>query len=248
MSRVSVFVFLCIVAMGKAAFCPGTALTDSDRAALVDRHNQLRSQLAKGQAVGKTGTLPAGKNIFKMQWDCGLESSAQSWTNGCQFAHSGGAYGENLWMGSGQTGTNGQLLASASDSWWSELTSIGITSADVNNFTMTTFNKGVGHFTQMAWGNTDKVGCGIKVCGSSKIITCQYLAQGNYLNSKIYEIGSACSADSQCTTKAGSKCSTSEGLCTAPGYVAVGGSGGGATAPPPTTTTSAPYYYYYYYK
>jgi len=233
------------VAMG--AMCPGSTLTDADRTAALNKHNSLRSLLAKGQAANITGFAPTAKNMLKMVWDCSLEAQAQSWSNGCVFQHSG-FHGENIWSATNYPGTNGDLLAMAGDDWWAELKKYGVSTSDVNNYSTATFNKGTGHFTQMAWGITNKLGCGVARCGTggkTVIITCQYTPTGNMMSTPIYQIGTACKSNAECTTPAGTTCSVGEGLCAS-------GSGTGTTAGPTTTTkattttTTTEYSYYPY--
>ena len=93
--------------------CSTTGLTDSDRQVITNLHNNFRSSLAKGQEpTASGGNAPTAKNMYKLvrfscfrnnfpssqQYDCDLESMAQSWANNCVFQHSGGNAGEYLYM------------------------------------------------------------------------------------------------------------------------------------------------------
>lgn len=77
-----------------------------------------------------------------------------------------------------------------------------------------------GHFTQMIWWNTVRVGCAkigfdppepiYKSYKSQIIITCHYAPAGNEMDGNIYEVGEPCS---KCSDKR-RKCSKKyEGLC-----------------------------------
>ncbi|ULT87480.1 hypothetical protein L3Y34_006955 [Caenorhabditis briggsae] len=100
---------------------------------------------------------------------------------------------------------------SDSNSWEKELQDYGWTSIVLD---MATFNTGIGHAAQMAWANTNLIGCGVKYCGKDSngwhrvTVVCQYKSQGNIINTNIYQKGNSCSA---CTS--GSTCETSTGLC-----------------------------------
>lgn len=53
-------------------------------------------------------------------------------------------------------------------SWWKEKN-------DYNLRTMRPIgNRVVGHFTQMAWANTNKIGCAWKNCGRYQLAVCNY--------------------------------------------------------------------------
>ncbi|KAK0413623.1 hypothetical protein QR680_006907 [Steinernema hermaphroditum] len=198
--------------------CPTTGLSPATRKAIVDRHNQLRSSNALGKEIdGSTGGFtPKAKNMYKMSYDCQLEKIAQSWADRCEFKHSPSSLrnaGENLYMSWPTVQNDGPALA-ASDSWWSELKEIGVGQFSPQfNFTEFLFSKGVGHYTQMAWAKTTKIGCGHAKCPNMNLVVCNYRQTGNYLNWNIYEIGEPCKKDSDCTTFQNSRCSVSEGLC-----------------------------------
>ena len=85
------------------------------------------------------------------------------------------------------------------------------------------FIPSTGHYTQMVWAKTNKVGCGSIAWKEGAFIkqylVCNYGPAGNTLRQPMYQIGNACS---RCPT--GSSCSN--GLCTA-----VGGSSGSSLFP-----------------
>ncbi|EFO88441.1 hypothetical protein CRE_10585 [Caenorhabditis remanei] len=183
---------------------------------IVDAHNNLRSQIAKGTYVAKGTKQQPGADMLKMKWDSSVATSAQNYANGCPDDHSGApGLGENMYW-SWTSGTFGALDGygvSASKSWEKEFQDYGWTS---NTLDVATFNTGIGHATQMAWSKTGALGCGIKNCGADPnmnnwnklVVVCQYKAQGNYLNQPIYKQGATCSACPSPT-----KCETSSGLC-----------------------------------
>jgi len=61
--------------------------------------------------------------------------------------------------------------AHASDAWYEEIDDPGY---DFNN---PGYSSGIGHFTQMVWKTTTKLGCGV----SGSYLTCRYHPQGNFI-------------------------------------------------------------------
>ncbi|CAI2354999.1 unnamed protein product [Caenorhabditis sp. 36 PRJEB53466] len=201
------------------ALVAGTAAQFSATAQqnIVDSHNTLRSKIAKGTYVAKGTTEPAGADLLKLKWDSSIGTSAQNYANTCPTGHSGAAgLGENIYW-SWTSGTFPSNLdsygVSASNSWEQEFQDYGWTS---NVLDVNTFNTGIGHATQMAWSKTGSLGCGVKNCGPDSsmnnwnrlVVVCQYKAQGNVLNTPIYQKGSTCSA-----CPSGTSCESSSGLC-----------------------------------
>ena len=75
------------------------------------------------------------------------------------------------------------------------------------------FSTPTGHYTQLVWADTDKVGCGATSYREGKwfatLYTCNYGPNGNFIRGEMYTDGSACS---ECS--AGSFCSLRyPGLC-----------------------------------
>ncbi|KAE9551125.1 hypothetical protein FO519_005660 [Halicephalobus sp. NKZ332] len=201
------------------SICNQTVLTDELRNIVLEKHNFYRSQLATGQAMIKGGQLaPSAKNMYKLSYSCELESIAQSWAEKCTFAHSPANVrnaGENLFMMSVPGYDPATSLKTAADLWWGELKDLGgITPTNVQ-LTISVFNLGIGHWSQMAWGSTTTVGCGYKSCPAQRmtLVVCNYRPTGNYLNQNIYEIGTPCTENGQCTTYSGSRCDLNSKLC-----------------------------------
>jgi hypothetical protein len=99
--------------------------------------------------------------------------------------HSGGDYGENLFWVSGSHPEPSVVV----DSWYSEVdcytygTFMGTDScgAACDRF------GGCGHYTQVVWRDTQRIGCGMATCsGGAEIWTCNYDPPGNYLRQAPY--------------------------------------------------------------
>ena len=77
-------------------------------------------------------------------------------------------------------GTSGldraSALKMAADLWWKELKDIGGISPTSVRFSSSLLSKGIGHWSQMAWGKTTTVGCGYKSCPGQKmtLVVCNY--------------------------------------------------------------------------
>jgi hypothetical protein len=77
---------------------------------------------------------------------------------------------------------------------------------------VTRFNSGTGHYTQVVWADTYKVGCGFTAYQASngwynKYYVCNYGLGGNIIGGSMYKKGAACT---QCPAAA-SHCNN--GLC-----------------------------------
>jgi len=115
-------------------------------------------------------------------WDDKLTHYAQWYANqrrnDCALEHSNGPYGENIFWGSGV----GWNPAQAVSAW-----------VDEKQFYNYWHNSCVdgemcGHYTQVVWGSTTKVGCASVVCSDDKgtFMTCNYDPPGNYYGERPY--------------------------------------------------------------
>ncbi|VDO76880.1 unnamed protein product [Haemonchus placei] len=96
---------------------------------------------------------------------------------------------------------------------WIELEHHGV--PEENKFTMEVFNNGVGHYTQVVWQSSKKIGCAVRWCEHMTLVGCEYAPAGNYLGSLIYDVGKPCTSNEDCKC-ANCVCSVEEALCIAP--------------------------------
>uniref|UniRef100_A0A8R1I3U9 SCP domain-containing protein n=1 Tax=Caenorhabditis japonica TaxID=281687 RepID=A0A8R1I3U9_CAEJA len=175
--------------------------------AIVDVHNNLRSQIAKGTYVANGTKKESGADILKIKWDSSIGTTAQNYANTCPTGHSGTAgLGENLlWvLTTGEFEPLDSYAAHKEYGW------------TFNYLDLANFNSGIGHATQMAWSKTGSIGCGVRNCGpdashdnwNKLVVVCQYKAPGNILNFTIYQTGVTCSA-----CPSGTSCESASGLC-----------------------------------
>ncbi|ANZ73139.1 BA75_00908T0 [Komagataella pastoris] len=113
-----------------------------------------------------------------LEWDDEVYAAAQAYADAytCDgtLVHSGNSlYGENLAYGYSTRGTV--------DAWYSEI--------DLYDFNNPGYTPGVGHFTQVVWKSTTKLGCAFKYCNDyyGTYVVCNYSPPGNYVNEGYFE-------------------------------------------------------------
>ncbi|KAL1918288.1 uncharacterized protein VTP21DRAFT_2948 [Calcarisporiella thermophila] len=134
---------------------PVASLSQGDIATILDAHNRLRA---------RHGAPP-------LTWSDSLANAAQSWANQCRMEHSHGKFGENLAWGSSS------WRAAVEESWYKG--EIG-----AFNFAKAQFSLNTGHFTQIVWRDTKRIGCGFNPCPSLPIhpmYVCEYDPPGNVI-------------------------------------------------------------------
>ncbi|KAF8246153.1 PR-1-like protein [Wilcoxina mikolae CBS 423.85] len=118
--------------------------------------------------------LRAQHHVPPLIWDTALEDSARAHAQKCDFVHSGGPYGENL-------AANLHCEKDVCPRWGSE-------ERKHYNFDAPGFSPATGHFTQMVWKDTQKLGCAEVHCpgeiaragaGSGRNVVCHYWPHGN---------------------------------------------------------------------
>lgn len=107
-------------------------------------------------------------------WSAEVARRAQQWAdslaaNGCGFEHSHGSYGENLALGTAGVDDDPEKIV---DLWYR-----GFTAYD---FAGGGFSLRTGHFTQVVWNGTRRLGCGTSTCKGKRIWVCNYDPPGNY--------------------------------------------------------------------
>jgi len=178
---------------------------------VLDYHNRLRSRVA----VGSTSQPPAA-NMLQLTWDPELARVAQRLADQCKFSHDCPdcrrvkrfKVGQNLYQSFTTRSSEKSNWVKAIDSWFTEIKLFPTTSVSSYKFSPAT-----GHYSQMMWAKTSKIGCGVTAFRSGRFNTrlyvCNYGQTGNILRQQVYKIGKACSSCS-------GSCSTEfPGLCTA---------------------------------
>ena len=119
-------------------------------------------------------------NVPPLVWDEELAKIALKWANqlkkeSCAFKHSGvNGLGENLFMGT--TGYYGP--AEVVNSWGNEI--------EYYNYDDNSCSGVCGHYTQVVWKTTERVGCAKIECDGMDIWVCNFDPPGNWRGQKPY--------------------------------------------------------------
>nr|ABO38109.1 venom allergen-like protein [Meloidogyne incognita]ABO38110.1 venom allergen-like protein [Meloidogyne incognita] len=195
------------------------AIDQAGRDAVVYWHNYFRAELVAGRVKNKTGEfLPKAKDMMQMYFSLELEKQAQEWADKCTYSHSNpyGNYGENFYAYA-RMDNDSAAIEYVVKGWWSELIYRGALGPypgqDCVAFDAPQNNRGIGHWTQLAWWNTNLVGCGIGRCPKYKsYVVCQYKPPGNVYTACVYRAGEPC-------TDCPNSCNATSKLCLDPKYV-----------------------------
>jgi uncharacterized protein YkwD len=132
------------------------ALLAPELQAMLDAHNRLRAQHCAAPLV----------------WSDAIARAAKAWADrlasrGCALQHSESQYGENIAAGSASTQTPDQVAAL----WYRE--------KDHYDFARGGFSMRSGHFTQVVWRGSQRLGCAPAACGDIRLWVCNYDPPGN---------------------------------------------------------------------
>ncbi|KAJ8411233.1 hypothetical protein AAFF_G00172390 [Aldrovandia affinis] len=148
---------------------------------------------------------PPASDMRFMTWDEALAKSARAWARSCKFSHNPllgttgklhpefAPVGENIWVGESVSKFR---VEKAIQKWYDEVT-------DYEYSSRACTGKQCGHYTQVVWAKSYKVGCAVQVCpngieGFSKRksanFVCNYGEAGNINGVHPYKRGKACSA------------------------------------------------------
>ncbi|XP_034381957.1 GLIPR1-like protein 1 [Cyclopterus lumpus] len=156
----------------------------------VRAHNEARSSVS-----------PPASDMLHMTWDEGLAITARAWARHCVFEHNTylkevgrvhptfSSVGENLWAGYPPSAFK---ASRAIKSWVDEEPNY--------NHGSNVCTKVCGHYTQVVWASSYKVGCAAQLCPEEVIFVCNYAPAGNVNRRRPYKQG-------------GAGCSGCEGRC-----------------------------------
>ncbi|XP_055997126.1 CRISP/Allergen/PR-1-like [Ostrea edulis] len=159
-----------------------------DAAAFLKAHNDKRRIVS-----------PPATNMKEMTWSTELEAIARNYAKNCNFKHnkqrSGSSstfsyVGENLYVSYGDISPE-----QAVTSWDDEKNDYSFT----NNVCDPNSKYGCGHYTQVAWANSETVGCVKHFCSyvtnfgyRGYLVVCNYGPGGNINNWRPYTTGTTC--------------------------------------------------------
>lgn len=132
-----------------------------------------------------------------LTWSNGLAAYAQNWADtiaaDCVMRHSGGRYGENIAAFGSSAGPPLSSPQKVVDYWssekscWTYGTIEGTEQCNASCVAQLSSN-GCGHYTQVVWKNTQRVGCGRSTCksGNWEFWVCSYDPPGNIVGQTPY--------------------------------------------------------------
>jgi hypothetical protein len=192
---------LCSVFCTFVAASATAQLTLQQKQAALDGHNEIRSDVASGLV----GNEPTAVDMVKLDWDDDLAQVAQGWVARCISSHNpnrtaeyGALAGGSTYVGENLAAyiTNGappNVIAFALGTWFDEHADYAY-----GPFDSSTLNTS-GHYTQLVWADTHRVGCGFASCPGSAFgypnsftayyFGCDYARGGNFVGSYPYEAG-----------------------------------------------------------
>lgn len=116
-------------------------------------------------------------HVSTLVWDRSLQAFAQQYADKCVFQHSASHYGENLAAGYASP-------AAAIGAWYAE--------EKEYSYWRPGFSHETGHFTQLVWKGTKKIGCGYRDCQGKNgtpgvYLVCEYSPAGNIINEGFFK-------------------------------------------------------------
>lgn len=163
---------------GGSGASAGSSPVDSefpDARAYVDAHNAVRAAVT--EPSGYTGMW---QPVPPVDWSDQVAQTAAAWaehlraSKDCGLEHaSGSGYGENL-----AAGTN--IDAERAVEMWAR---------EVEQYSYSpkyAFDANTGHYTQIVWRATKRIGCASASCSGRSVVVCRYDPPGNYLGQQIY--------------------------------------------------------------
>ncbi|XP_043086246.1 peptidase inhibitor 16 [Puntigrus tetrazona] len=158
-------------------------MTEQEKSTIIDLHNELRSKVQ-----------PRAAFMQKVVWDETLRLVAEAYAAKCIWNHNPDleelGLGENLFVSTGPFNATKATL-----DWFDEHVDY-----DFENNTCPD-DKMCGHYTQVVWAGTNRVGCATHFCDTlegldfekATLLVCDYFPPGNYEGQKPYESGEPCS-------------------------------------------------------
>lgn len=170
MKTTFILLYVCVLALPLISFAPQQVytLSQQEKDAALARHNELRADVGNAALV----------------WDDSLAAFAQEWA--VHLAQQDGAlqhrepnmYGENL---AAYYPMRTNIGVVATNSWYKEkkLYKGGVLTP--KNWYAS------GHYTQIVWHSTTKMGMGVAVSATGKVyVVCNYFPHGNVLGERAY--------------------------------------------------------------
>eukprot|EP00928_Gymnodinium_smaydae_P035216 TRINITY_DN2481_c1_g1_i9.p1 TRINITY_DN2481_c1_g1~~TRINITY_DN2481_c1_g1_i9.p1 ORF type:complete len:252 (-),score=40.26 TRINITY_DN2481_c1_g1_i9:192-947(-) len=152
--------------------CGRAALTDAEKQQMLERHNLYRCM----------------HDVDLMTWDDSIAETAQTWADGGVFKHSRSGNGENIAWGY-------KTVNRVVDAWYEEI-------LDTNGGLVTKYSANIGHYTQIVWATSVKLGCGLGAYKHKKKLrpywVCQYSPRGNIVGHFADQVKAPVKTEAEC--------------------------------------------------
>ncbi|XP_068588234.1 peptidase inhibitor 16-like [Cebidichthys violaceus] len=156
-------------------------LSEEQEELLVELHNHYRGQVS-----------PSASAMLPLRWDPSLKVIAEGYAAKCIWNHNPELEdtGENLYVGTGPLD-----LREALEKWFLEHLDYDFQNNSCDEDQM------CGHYTQMVWADTHRVGCAFHLCNNMEgldwervsYLVCNYYPAGNYEDERPFVEGEWCS-------------------------------------------------------
>ncbi|XP_023321440.1 venom allergen 3 [Eurytemora carolleeae] len=185
--------------------CNGNILrrgvSSEEKQIILNTHNRLRAIIARGEEKrGAPGPQPPASNMKILEWDEELATIAQRHADQCVFAHDCSdcrkvnrfGVGQNLYISKQSLRLPDNNWKQGITNWYDEVSLFSRTKVEPFQFAAS-----YGHYSQLVWADTHKIGCGLSSYREGKwfasLYTCNYGPNGNFIKGQMYKQGSGCS-------------------------------------------------------
>ncbi|XP_043287006.1 venom allergen 5-like [Venturia canescens] len=170
-------------------------LSEHEKQQILNYHNWIRSRVAKkSETGGNPGPQPGSKYLKDLIWDDALATAAQGWANQCQisigreFVNEDTKFGQNFFIIRNDLYTELETMLYY---WYSEVHNFNNTLVSSYEDPLPT-EESYSNYTQMVWGSTTRVGCGIVRFITDENLkqtyfVCNYAPRGNIVGQPVYK-------------------------------------------------------------
>lgn len=186
-----------VITVGLAVSIACDPIDDTGETAMADTVNDDGSRDDDGNADGPANQDPFGAvtahnnvranaqpspqpSLPPVAWDDDLAAVAQQLADACVFAHSGNEFGENIYVGTGTPSATDAITAWADEVLVYDYPSNGCAGV-------------CGHYTQLVWRDTTRIGCAFADCDAvggidfaGRLWFCSYDPPGNFVGQHPY--------------------------------------------------------------
>ncbi|KAM3872998.1 cysteine-rich venom protein pseudecin [Diretmus argenteus] len=174
---------ICILTLHSVSACNVPDICTENtaiQAEIVEQHNAYRRSVE-----------PTAADMLIMNWSDEVAASARNWVDRCELAHGppstrmlqGYELGENLFFASALHTWDKVVSA-----WHSEVANYQYPNGSING-------GAIGHYTQIVWNSSYKVGCAGTLCkGNVYYYGCHYYRAGNFRRVPPYKVGPPCAS------------------------------------------------------